>query len=40
VTVGDVNERGHAEFVIYILYLIDSDLSKRKGDVRLGIKVG
>jgi len=29
-----------AVFVIDIFYMIDSDLSKRKGDLRAGIKVG
>ena len=29
-----------AGFVIDMLYSIDSDLSKRKGDVRVGMKVG
>jgi len=29
-----------AEFVIDILNMIDNNLLKRKGDVRVGIKVG
>ena len=29
-----------AEFIIYMFYNIDSDLSRRKADVRVGIKVG
>ena len=29
-----------AEFIIDMFFPIDSDLSKRKGDVRAGLKVG
>ena len=28
------------EFVLDMFYNIDTDLSRRKGDVRMGIKVG